>query len=167
MHVRVYQVNFPDSDRCQTLHGAAIWCALLPRTLKSSVGMLHGLFRIDVYALKLCRGIEVGVWQWEVNLSDSQRCQTLRIGASWCLLNPQALASTVRPRQISLRHSFAATVDLDPEKLRQQSSPTPEFTARSPSLMDSSKTAMGSSSCQICPKPEDGLPELRRVPCRS
>jgi len=88
VHFLVCQVNFPDSGRCQTLHGAATWCMLLPRTLKSSVGMLYGLCRIDVHALKLSRGNGVVVWQWDVNMSDSQCCQTLHIVAIWCLLNP-------------------------------------------------------------------------------
>ena len=80
-----------------------------PRTVKSSVGMLYGLFLIDVYALSYAGAIDVVVWQWEVNLSDSERCQTLHIAALWCLLNPRALTSTVRPRhgQVLLRNSFA------------------------------------------------------------
>ena len=56
VHVLVFQVNFPGSNRCQILHGADTWCLLLPRILKSSVGMLYGLFRIDFHALKLCGG---------------------------------------------------------------------------------------------------------------
>ena len=77
VHVVVFQVNFPDSGRCQILHGAATWCLLLPQALKPSVGMLYGLFRIDLYALSYLGAIDVVVWQWEVNLSDSDRCQTL------------------------------------------------------------------------------------------
>ena len=73
VHVLVFQVNFPDSERCQVLHGAATWCLPLPRTLKSSVGMLYGLFRVDLYALSYLGAIDVVVWQWEVNLSDSER----------------------------------------------------------------------------------------------
>ena len=61
VHEFVFQVNFPESDRCQILHGAASWCLMPSRTVKSSVGMLCRLFRID---------FDVVVWQWEVNLSD-------------------------------------------------------------------------------------------------
>jgi len=84
--------------RFQILHGAATWCLMLPRTVKSSMGMLYWLFRIDLYALSYVGAIDVVVWHWEVNLSDSERCRTLHIAALWCLLNPQALTSTVRPR---------------------------------------------------------------------
>ena len=69
----------PRSDGCQILHGAATWCLLLPRTVKSSVGMLHGLFRIDLYALSYGGAIDVVVRQSEVNWADSERCQTLHI----------------------------------------------------------------------------------------
>ena len=61
VHVFVFQVNFPDSDRCQILHGAAAWCLLLPHTVKSSVGMLCGLFRIDLYALSYVGAVDVVV----------------------------------------------------------------------------------------------------------
>ena len=88
-------MNFPDSDRSHILHGAATWCLLLPRTVKSSVGMLYGLFRINLYALSYVGAIDVVVWQWEVNLSDSEHCQTLHIAALWCLLNARAPTSTV------------------------------------------------------------------------
>jgi hypothetical protein len=98
VHEFVFPVNFRESDRCQILHGAATWCLLLPRTVKSSVGMLYGLFRIDLYALSYVGAIDVVVWQWEVNLSDSERCQTLHIAALWCLFNARELTSTVRPR---------------------------------------------------------------------
>ena len=94
----------PDSDNCQILHGAATWCLLLPRTVKSSVGMLYGLFRIDFYALSYAWVFDVVVWPGGVNLSDSQRCQTLYIAALWCRLNPRAPTSTVRPRH---GHFFA------------------------------------------------------------
>jgi hypothetical protein len=40
VRIFVFQVNFPDSDGCQILHGAATLCLLLPRTVKSSVGVL-------------------------------------------------------------------------------------------------------------------------------
>ena len=63
VHVLVFQVNFPDSDRCQILQGAATWCLLLPQTLTSSVGMLYGLFRIDLYALSYVGANDVVVWQ--------------------------------------------------------------------------------------------------------
>jgi len=108
-----FQVNFSKSDGCQILHGAATWCLLLPRTVKSSVGMLYGRFRIDLYALSYVGAIDVVVWQWEVNLSDSVRLQTLHIAALWCLLNPRALTSTVRPRhgQLLPRCSFAVKFD--------------------------------------------------------
>ena len=98
LHIFVFYVNKPGSDGCQILHAAATWCLLLPRTVKSSVGMLHGLFRIDLYALSYVGAIDVVAWQWEVKLSDSERCQTLHIAALGCLLNPRALTSTVRPR---------------------------------------------------------------------
>ena len=97
-HKFVLYMNFPDSDGCQILHGAATWCLLLPRTVKSSVGMLYRLLRIDLYALSYVGAIDVVVWQWEVKLSDSERCQTLHIAALWCLLNARALTSTVRLR---------------------------------------------------------------------
>ena len=38
-------------------------------------GMLYGLSRIDLYALSYVGAIDVVVWQWEVKLSDSERCQ--------------------------------------------------------------------------------------------
>ena len=98
VRIFVFQVSFPDLDGCQILHGAATRCLLLPRTVKSSVGVLYGLFRIDLYALSYVRAIDVVVWQWKVNLSDSERCQTLHIAALWCLLNARALKSTARPR---------------------------------------------------------------------
>ena len=112
VHVFVFQVNFPDSDRCHVLHGAAAWCLLLPCTVKSSVGMLYGLLRIDLYALSHVGAINVVVWQWEVNLSDSERNQTLHITAWWCLLNARVLTATVRPRhgQFLPRHSFATKI---------------------------------------------------------
>ena len=88
VHVFVLQVNFPDSDRCQLLLGAATWCLLLPCTVKPSVGILYGLFRVDVYALSLKGTIRVVVWQWEVNSSDSERCQTVHIAALRCHSNP-------------------------------------------------------------------------------
>ena len=90
--------EFSDSDGCQSLHGAATWCRVLPRTVKTSVDMLYGLFRIDFYTL-ICFGeIDVVVSQGEVNLSDSERCQTLHIAALWCLSNSRALTSNARPR---------------------------------------------------------------------
>ena len=109
VHIFVFQVNLPGSDRCQILHGAATWCLLLPRTVKSSVSMLNGLFRIDLYALSYVGAIDAVVRQWEVNLSDSESCQTLHIAALGCLLNPRALTSTVRPRngQFLPRYSLA------------------------------------------------------------
>ena len=61
VHVFVFQVNFPDSGRCQILHGAATWCLLLPRNVKSSVGMLYGMFRIDLYALSYVGAIDAVV----------------------------------------------------------------------------------------------------------
>jgi hypothetical protein len=61
VHVFVFQVNFPDSDRCQTLHGAATWCLLLSRTVKSSVGMLYGMFRINFHALSYVGAIDAVV----------------------------------------------------------------------------------------------------------
>ena len=60
--------------------------------------MLHGLFRIDLYALSYVGAIDVVAWQWEVKLSDSERCQTLHIAALWCVLHPRALTSTLRLR---------------------------------------------------------------------
>ena len=63
LHVIVFQGNFPDSDRCQNLHGAATWCLLRPRTVTSGVGMLYGLFRIDLYALSYVGAINVVIWQ--------------------------------------------------------------------------------------------------------
>jgi len=109
VHVLVFQVNFPVSDRCQILHGAATWYLLLPQTLTPSAGMMYGLFRIDLYAPSYVGAIDVVVWQWEANLSDSERCKTLHIAALWCLLNPRALTSTVRPRhgQFLPRYSLA------------------------------------------------------------
>ena len=72
--------------------------------------MLYGLFCIDVYALSFEGAIDVVVLQWNVNLSDSERIQTLHIAAVWCLSNPRALTSSVRPRhgQFLPRSSFAA-----------------------------------------------------------
>ena len=82
---------------------------VLPRTVKSSVGMLYGLFRIDLYSQSYAGAIDVVVWQWDINLSDSERCQTLHIAALRCLLNPRALTSTVRSRhgQFWPRYSLA------------------------------------------------------------
>ena len=40
LHILVFYVNKPSSDGCQILHGAATRCLLLPRTVKSSVGVL-------------------------------------------------------------------------------------------------------------------------------
>jgi hypothetical protein len=77
VHVLVSQVNFPDSDRCQILHGAATWCLLLPRTLKPSVGMLYGLPSTGACFCQFGGGKGGVVWQWEVKLSDSDRAQTL------------------------------------------------------------------------------------------
>ena len=74
LHILVFYVNKPSSDGCQILHGAATWCLLLPRTVKSSVGMLYGLFRIDLYSLSYVGAIDVVVWQSEVDLSDLERC---------------------------------------------------------------------------------------------
>jgi hypothetical protein len=62
------------------------------------VGMLYGLFCIDFCELNYVGAIDVVVWQGGVNLSDSERWQTLHIAALWCLLNPRALTLTVRPR---------------------------------------------------------------------
>jgi len=72
--------------------------------------MLYGLFRLDLNALSYVGAIDVVVWQWQVNLSDSERCQTLHIAALRCLSNPRALTSTVRPRhgQFLPRYSFAS-----------------------------------------------------------
>jgi len=73
-------VNFPDSDRCQILHGAATWCLLLPRTVKSSVSMLYGLFRIDSHARSYVGAIDVAFVFVESQLvglgalSDFARC---------------------------------------------------------------------------------------------
>ena len=108
-HVLVFQVNFSKSDGCQILHGATTWYLLNSRIVRSSVGMLYGLFRIDLYAVNYVRAINVVIWQWEVDLLDSERCQTLHIAALWCLLNDRALTSTVRPRhgQFLPRYSFA------------------------------------------------------------
>ena len=75
VHVFVFHVDFTDSDRCQFLHGAAKWCLLLPRTVESSIDMLYGRFRIDLYALSCVGEIDVVVWQWEVNWSYWERCQ--------------------------------------------------------------------------------------------
>ena len=91
VHKFVFYMKIPDSDGCQILHGATTWCLLLPRTVESSVGMLHGLFCIDLYSLSYVGAIDVVVWQWEVNLSYSERWQTLHIAALWCLSNPRAL----------------------------------------------------------------------------
>jgi len=117
MHKLVFQINFPESDRCQILHGAATWCLLRPRTVKSSVCMLYGLFCIDLYALSYVGAIDVVVWQWEVNLSDSERCQTSHIAALWCLLNPQALTSTVRPRHGQFLPRYSLPVKFDRQGL--------------------------------------------------
>ena len=75
--------------------------------------MLYGLFRIDLYAPSYVGAIDVVVWQWEVNLPDSERCQTLHIAALWCLLNARALTSTVHRRhgQFLPRYSFAIKFD--------------------------------------------------------
>ena len=54
-------VIFPNSDFCQILHGAATWCLLRPCTVKSSVSMLYGLFRIDSYVLSFVGAIDVVV----------------------------------------------------------------------------------------------------------
>jgi hypothetical protein len=62
VHVLVFQVNFPDSDRCQILHGAATWCLPLPRTLKSSVGMLYGLPSTGAYFCQFGEGKGGVVW---------------------------------------------------------------------------------------------------------
>ena len=110
-------MNFPEPDRCQILHGAASWCLLLPRTVKSSVGMLYGRFRIDLYAPSYVGAIDVVVWQWEVNLSDSERCQILHIAAVWCLLNARALTSTVHPRHGQFLTPYSLWVDMDPQGL--------------------------------------------------
>ena len=73
-------MNFPDSDRCQILHGAATWCPLLPRTAKSSVSMLYGLFRTDLYARSYVGAIDVAFLFVESQLvglgalSDFARC---------------------------------------------------------------------------------------------
>ena len=77
----VFQTIFSESDGCQILHGAATWCLLLLRTVEASVGMLYGVFCIDLYALSYVGPIDVVVWQCEVDLLDSQRCQTLHISA--------------------------------------------------------------------------------------
>ena len=61
VHVFVIQVNFSASDHRQILHGAATWRLLLPRTVRSSVGMLCGLFRIDLHALSYVGAIDVVV----------------------------------------------------------------------------------------------------------
>ena len=81
LHEFVFYMNFPESDGCRILHGAATWCLLLLHTVKSSVGMLYGLFRIDLYPLSYIGAIDVVVWQWKVKLSDSERCQTLHNAA--------------------------------------------------------------------------------------
>jgi len=36
---------------------------------------------MDWYALSCVGAIDVVVWQWEVNLSDSERCQTSHMAA--------------------------------------------------------------------------------------
>jgi hypothetical protein len=57
-------MKIPDSDGCQIVHGAATWCLLLLRIVKSSVGMLCGLFCIGLYALSyVIRVIGVVIWQ--------------------------------------------------------------------------------------------------------
>ena len=58
------------------------WCYRMVPTAspESSVGMLCGLFCIDVYALSCVGAIDVVVWQWEVDLSDSERCTLLPYG---------------------------------------------------------------------------------------
>ena len=99
MHIFVFQINFLDSDGCQIWHGAATWCLLRPRTVKSSVGTLYRLFRIDLYALRYVGAIDVVVLQGEVNLSDSERCQSLHI-AVLCML------STTHYRGTSLIRNF-------------------------------------------------------------
>ena len=81
LHKFVLYTKFPDPNGCQILHGASTWYLLCPHTLTSSVGMLYGLFCIDLYALSYVGAIDVVLWQWEVNLSDSERCQTLHIAA--------------------------------------------------------------------------------------
>ena len=73
LHIFVFYVNKPGSDGCQFLHGAATWCLLLSRTVKSSVGMMYGLFRIDLYSLSYLGAIDVVVGQREVILSYSER----------------------------------------------------------------------------------------------
>ena len=101
VHVVVFQVIFPDWDRCQIVHGAATWCLLLPRTVQSSVGMLYGLFLVDQHALSYVGATEVVVWQWVVNLSDSERCQTLHIAALWCVQSPSTnINCTPTPRAV-------------------------------------------------------------------
>ena len=66
------EAPLPDtiSSRDVSHHGAATWCLLLPRSLKSSVGMLYGLLRIDLVHGLFRIDFDVVVWQWEVNLSD-------------------------------------------------------------------------------------------------
>ena len=113
VHVLVFQVNLSESDGCQILHGAATWCLLLARIVKSSVGMLYRQFRIDFYAPSYVGAIDVVVWQWEVNLSDSERCQNLHIAALWCLLNARALTSTVHPRHGQFLPSYSFAVKFD------------------------------------------------------
>ena len=101
MHFLVLLVSFPDLDRCQSLHRAATWCLLLPCTVKSSVGMLYGLFCIDLYALSYAGAIDVVVWQWEVSLSDSERCQTLHIAAVLYIKSPGTnINCTPTPRAV-------------------------------------------------------------------
>ena len=56
VHVLVFQVNFPDLGRCQSVHAATIWFLLLPRALTPTVRPRHGQFSIDCYALKPCLG---------------------------------------------------------------------------------------------------------------
>ena len=106
-------MNFPDSNGCQILHGAATWCLLFPRTVNSSVGMLYGLFRIDLYSLSYVGAIDVVVWQWEVNLSYSERWQTLHIAALWYLLHPRALTLTVRPRHGQFLPRYCVAIKFD------------------------------------------------------
>ena len=71
------QENFSDLDRCQTLHGAAPWCLLLARTLTSSVGMLYRLPSTGACVCQFGGAMVVVVWQWEVNLPDSDCADTL------------------------------------------------------------------------------------------
>ena len=49
--------------------------------------MLYGLFHMDLVYGVFRINFDVMVWQWEVNMSDYERCQTLHIAAVWCLLD--------------------------------------------------------------------------------